>query len=294
MTPVVATIAEVRAAVAAARRDGSVVGLVPTMGALHAGHAALIRAARERHGATFVVVSIFVNPTQFGPHEDFSKYPRTLDADRQVCADAGADLVWAPTAAEMYPPGFSTFVEVTDLQDTLEGASRPGHFRGVCTVVTKLLTAVGPDLAVFGAKDYQQAAVIRRMVADLNLPVTIRVEPTVREPDGLALSSRNRYLSPAERAAAPGIHRALRAVGDRAAAGERNVSVLESHLRAGLAAVPGGRVDYARVVDADTLGPLTTLDRPAVAVVAVYLGSTRLIDNVTIPEYRVPSTESGE
>jgi pantoate--beta-alanine ligase len=291
MTPVVSAIAEVRDAVADARRGGAVVGLVPTMGALHAGHAALIRAARERHGGGFVVVSIFVNPTQFGPHEDFAKYPRTLDADRRVCADAGGDLIWAPTAAEMYPPGFATFVEVTGLQDTLEGASRPGHFRGVCTVVAKLLNAVGPDLAVFGAKDYQQAAIVRRMVGDLNLPVAIRVEPTVREPDGLALSSRNRYLSADERAAAPGIHRALLAARDRAAAGERSIAVLESHLRADLAAIPGGRVDYARVVDADTLGPLTTLDRPAVAVVAVYLGSTRLIDNLPISECGVRSAE---
>lgn len=283
MTPVVTPIAHVRLMAAEARCRGLTVGLVPTMGALHAGHAALIRAARARSG--FVVVSVFVNPTQFGPHEDFSKYPRTLDADRQVCAGAGADLIWAPTAAEMYPPGFSTFVEVAGLQDTLEGASRPGHFRGVCTVVTKLLTAVGPDLAVFGAKDYQQAAVVRRMVADLNLPAAIRVEPTVREPDGLALSSRNRYLSPGQRAAAPGIHRALRATAERVAAGERDIAVLESRLLADLAAVPGGRVDYARVVDADTLAPLATLDRPAVAVLAVYLGTTRLIDNMVIADF---------
>ncbi|MBX9624977.1 MAG: pantoate--beta-alanine ligase [Gemmataceae bacterium] len=282
MTPFVPTVAEVRAATAAARRHGLTVGLVPTMGALHAGHAALIRAARERHGAKFVVVSIFVNPTQFGPHEDFAKYPRTLDADRQVCADAGADLIWAPTAADMYPPGFSTFVEVTGLQDILEGASRPGHFRGVCTVVAKLLLAVGPDLAVFGAKDYQQAAIVRRMVRDLNIPADIRVEPTVREPDGLARSSRNRYLSAEQRAAAPGIYRALVAVRDRAASGERAIGVFESRLLADLAAIPGARVDYARVMDADTLGPLTTLDRPAAALAAVYLGSTRLIDNLVL------------
>ncbi|MBX9581515.1 MAG: pantoate--beta-alanine ligase [Gemmataceae bacterium] len=282
MTPVVSAIAEVRAAVAAARRGGAVIGLVPTMGALHAGHAALIRAARANAG--FVVVSVFVNPTQFGPREDFAKYPRTLEADRRVCADAGADLIWAPTAADMYPPGFATSVEVTGLQDTLEGASRPGHFRGVCTVVAKLLNAVGPDLAVFGAKDYQQAAVIRRMVADLNMPAAVRVEPTVRGPDGLALSSRNRYLSADERAAAPGIYKALVAARDRAAAGERDIGVLESRLLADLAAVPGGRVDYARVVDADTLGPLTTLDRPAAALVAVYFGSTRLIDNLPLGE----------
>lgn len=280
MTPVVATIAEVRAAVAAARRAGKTVGLVPTMGALHAGHAALVRTARGRSG--FVVVSVFVNPTQFGPHEDFAKYPRTLDADRQLCHDAGADLVFAPAAGEMYPPGFATAVEVSGLTDVLEGASRPGHFRGVCTVVTKLFTVVGPDVAHFGAKDYQQAAVIRRMTADLNLPVDVRVEPTVREPDGLALSSRNRYLSPTERVAAPAIHRALQATRDRAKAGETDIGRLEAALVADLSAIPGARVDYGRVVDADSLRPLAALDRPAVAVVAVFLGTTRLIDNMAL------------
>jgi pantoate--beta-alanine ligase len=281
MTPVVTTIAEARAAVAAARAAGHTVGFVPTMGALHEGHAALVRAARQRAG--FVVVSVFVNPTQFGPKEDFSKYPRTLDADRRVCADAGADLIFAPTAAEMYPDNSATFVEVTRLQDVLEGPSRPGHFRGVCTVVLKLFNIVRPDAAHFGAKDYQQARIVVQMVRDLNVPVEVRVEPTVREPDGLALSSRNRYLSAGERAVAPGIYRALEGVRARALAGEVDVARLESALAAELAAVPGARVDYARIADADTLQPLARLDRPAVAAVAVYLGTTRLIDNVTIP-----------
>jgi pantoate--beta-alanine ligase len=278
--PVVTTIAEVRAAVAAARAQGRTVGFVPTMGALHEGHAALIRAAR--HEAGFVVVSIFVNPTQFGPAEDYAKYPRTLDADRAVSGEAGADLIFAPTAAEMYPDFSVTVVEVAKLDEVLCGASRPGHFRGVCTVVLKLFNIVRPDFAYFGQKDAQQARIIRQMVRDLNVPVAVRVEPTVREPDGLALSSRNRYLTPAERAAAPGIYRALQATRDRAKAGERDAAQLESALAAELAAIPGARVDYARVVDDETLQPLARLDRPALAAVAVFLGGTRLIDNIRL------------
>ncbi|MBA4066329.1 MAG: pantoate--beta-alanine ligase [Isosphaera sp.] len=280
MTPVVTTVAEVRAAVDAARRAGKTVGLVPTMGALHAGHASLIRAAAA--GSGFVVVSVFVNPTQFGPTEDFARYPRTLDADRLLCADAGAHLVFAPPVAEMYPERSVTFVEVTELDRELDGPARPGHFRGVCTVVLKLFHVVRPDAAHFGAKDFQQARIVRQMVRDLNVPVDVRVEPTVREADGLAMSSRNRYLTPAERAVAPGIHRALQNIAARARAGEADVSVLESELAAELAAIPGARVDYARVLDADLLRPLGRLDRPAVAAVAVFLGTTRLIDNLVI------------
>jgi pantoate--beta-alanine ligase len=281
MIPVVTTVAEVRSAVAAARREGKTVGLVPTMGALHAGHAALIRAARAHSG--FVVVSIFVNPTQFGPKEDFAKYPRTPEADQQLCAEAGANLIFAPAVEEMYPARSVTFVEVTELDAGLEGPSRPGHFRGVCTVVLKLFNIVGPDAAHFGAKDFQQARIIRQMVRDLNVPVEVRVEPTVREADGLAMSSRNRYLLPAERAAAAGIYMALVAAQARARAGEIDVARLESALAAELAAIPGARVDYARIVDADSLRPLARLDRRAVAAVAVFLGTTRLIDNIVIP-----------
>ena len=280
MTPIAATIAEVRAAVAAVRAAGKSVGFVPTMGALHEGHAALVRAARQVSG--FVVVSIFVNPTQFGPNEDFTRYPRTLDADRMLCEAAGADLIFAPSAAEVYPKGCAAFVEVPGLQDVLEGPSRPGHFRGVCTVVLKLFNIVCPDVAHFGAKDYQQARVIVAMVRDLNVPVEVRVEPTVREPDGLAMSSRNRYLTPEQRAVAPGIYRALQAIRSRALAGEADVARLEADLLAELAAIPGARVDYARIADADTLRPLAQLDRPAVAAVAVFLGTTRLIDNAVI------------
>jgi pantoate--beta-alanine ligase len=280
MTPVVTTIAEVRSDVAAVRDRGATIGLVPTMGALHEGHAALIRAARAASG--FVVVSVFVNPTQFGPKEDFAKYPRTLEADRKVCDDAGADLIFAPSAAEMYPDRSVTVVEVRELDEVLCGASRPGHFRGVGTVVLKLFNIVRPDVAHFGAKDYQQTRVIRQMVRDLNVPVEVRVEPTVREPDGLALSSRNRYLSPAERAAAPRIYQALQAARARALGGETDAARLESALRAELGTIPGARVDYASIVDAESLRPLARLDRPAVAAVAVVLGTTRLIDNVVI------------
>ena len=281
ITPVVTTVAAVRSAVTGARGEGATVGLVPTMGALHEGHAALIRAARQRTG--FVVVSVFVNPTQFGPNEDFAQYPRTLATDQKVCADAGADLIFAPTAAEMYPEHSVTFVEVTELQDVLCGPARPGHFRGVCTVVLKLFNVVQPDVAVFGAKDFQQARSVRQMVRDLNVPVRVDVEPTVREPDGLALSSRNRYLSAEHRAVAPSIYRALQAIRARATAGETDVARLEAALAAELAAIPGARVDYARILDADTLRPVARRERPAVAAVAVFLGATRLIDNLTLP-----------
>ena len=279
LTPVVHSIEDVRAAVLRARGLGMSIGFVPTMGALHEGHAALIRIAGQP--SSFVVVSIFVNPTQFGPNEDYAKYPRTLDADQKVCAAAGANLIFAPSASEMYPANSATFVEVAELGETLCGASRLGHFRGVCTVVLKLFNIVAPDVAYFGAKDYQQARIIQRMVIDLNLPMTVNVEPTVREADGLALSSRNRFLSAEERAAAPAIQRALQAIRDRAA-GERDASVLEAVLHADLAAIPGARVDYARIVDSQTLRPIAKVDRATVAAVAVFFGSTRLIDNIVI------------
>ncbi len=280
MTPIVTTIADVRAEVEEARRLGMTVLFVPTMGALHEGHASLIRAAGRP--SAFVVVSIFVNPTQFGPNEDFARYPRTLDADQKLCTEAGANLIFAPTAEEMYPDSPLTSVEVAELQDVLCGPLRPGHFRGVCTVVLKLFNIVAPDVAMFGEKDFQQSRIIRRMVRDLNVPVEIQIEPTVREADGLALSSRNRYLTAEQRAAAPGIHRALQAVRSRAQAGETDVTRLEQSLRAELEAIPGARVEYARIVDAETLQTPAKLDRPAAAAVAVILGNTRLIDNVLL------------
>ncbi len=277
LPPIVTTIADVRTAVDAARAAQKPIAFVPTMGALHEGHAALVRAARG-----FVVVSIFVNPTQFGPKEDFAKYPRTIEADQKLCGEAGASLIFAPGVEEMYPTNSVTFADVAKLGDHLCGAARPGHFRGVCTVVLKLFNIVRPDVAHFGAKDYQQARIIAQMVRDLNVPVEVRVEPTVREADGLALSSRNRYLSTDERTVAPRIYQMLQATRTRAGAGEIDAARLESALAADLATIPGARVDYARVVDAETLQPLARLDRPAVAAVAVFLGTTRLIDNLVL------------
>ncbi len=281
MKPIIArTIAEVRAAVRAARADEQRIGCVPTMGALHDGHLELVRVAKRN--TEFVVTTIFVNPTQFGPNEDFARYPRTLDADVTRLEEVDCDLVFAPAVDEMYPESLTT-VEVAKLGDQLCGPRRPGHFRGVCTVVLKLLNIVQPDVAVFGAKDAQQARIIVRMVRDLNVPVEIVVAPTVREADGLAMSSRNRYLSPEERAEAPRIHAALRAIRNRAIAGETDAARLESALNHELAAIPGARIDYASIVDDSTLKPIAILDRPALAAVAVFLGSTRLIDNITIP-----------
>ena len=218
LPPVASTIAEVRKAIESARRADKRIGFVPTMGALHAGHAALIRASRAE--SDFTVVSIFVNPIQFGPHEDFARYPRNLQADRELCAAVGTDVIFAPTPEEMYPPISRTFVEVAGLQDVLCGRSRPGHFRGVATVVLKLFHIVQPHHAYFGQKDGQQVAIIRRMIADLNLPIGLRVLPTVREPDGLAMSSRNRYLDPTQRMNATCLIRALRVAETMVAAGK--------------------------------------------------------------------------
>jgi pantoate--beta-alanine ligase len=277
---VAATAEELRPAVRAARQHGRSVGLVPTMGALHAGHASLIRAARTADG--FVVVSVFVNPTQFGPHEDLDRYPRPFEQDLALCGELGVDLVFAPRPATMYPPGFRTWVEVTGLQDVLEGASRPGHFRGVATVVLKLFNLVQPDRAYFGQKDAQQARVIVQMMRDLNVPVEVRVLPTVREPDGLALSSRNKYLDADQRRHAVVLSRALAEARDRAAAGERDGDALRALLTERVAATPGAVLDYAAVVDADTLAPVSRLTGPTLLALAVRFGTTRLIDNVLI------------
>jgi pantoate--beta-alanine ligase len=270
------TIAAVRAFV---RRAGRPVVLVPTMGALHHGHAALIRRARKLAGTDgCVVVSIFVNPTQFGPSEDFSKYPRTLDSDKALCREAGADLIFHPDVATMYASDASVFIDESRLSGGLCGSSRPGHFRGVCTVVAKLFLIVQPEVAVFGQKDWQQLAVIRRMVRDLDFPVKIVGYPTVREADGLATSSRNRYLTPEERLAAPGIYKALRA----ATAAKTPAAVLRTATRA-LAAIPGARIDYIQLVDSETLEPARNLRRPTTLATAVFLGRARLIDNIQIP-----------
>ena len=278
--PVAATVAEVRRAVADARRRGLTVGLVPTMGALHAGHASLIRAARAETG--FVVVSIFVNPTQFGPNEDFNRYPRPLEQDLEACGREGVDLAFVPAAAAVYPPGFRTFVEVHGFQDVLCGASRPGHFRGVATVVLKLFNIVQPDVAYFGQKDAQQARLIRQMVRDLDVPVEVRICPIVRAPDGLALSSRNEYLDPEQRRHATVLHRALAEARARVESGERDAAAVRRALAERLASAPGAVVDYATVVDYDTLQPVERLRGQVLIAVAVKFGGTRLIDNVIV------------
>ena len=278
--PIVERIESVRQEVARARQAQRRIGFVPTMGALHAGHAALIQRARKECG--YVVVSIFVNPTQFGPQEDFARYPRTLAADQKLCAEEGADLIFAPSVEEIYPPPYRTFVEVTELDQVLCGASRPKHFRGVCTVVLKLLHIVQPDVVYFGEKDYQQARIIRQMIRDLNIPVHMEVVPTVREADGLACSSRNSYLTAAQRQVAPRIYQVLLELRQRVQEGEREVARLQTQLQEALSAIPEARVDYAHIVDADTLQPLEQLDRPAIAAVAVFLGTTRLIDNIRL------------
>ncbi len=286
MTPtLLATIAEVRRAVRSARARGLSVGFVPTMGALHDGHVRLIERARAESG--FVVASIFVNPSQFGPHEDFGRYPRTLDADLLLCGEGGADIVFAPSVEEMYPHGpLSTYVEVSGLTTTLEGASRPGHFRGVATVVLKLFGIVGPDLAFFGEKDYQQLQVIRKMVADLDVPVTIRPVPTVREADGLAMSSRNRYLNEVHRRAAGVLSAALREAAEAVRNGERSADRVRQILGSRIESQEDARIDYAEVADAETLERLDRLEpgRRAVALLAVRFGTTRLIDNAQLPD----------
>ena len=252
--------------------------LVPTMGALHAGHAALIDAARARAGRNgTVIVSIFVNPTQFGPNEDLAKYPRTMEADLEMCSTHGADAVFAPTAEEMYPPGDSTFVDETELSRGLCGAQRPGHFRGVCTVVAKLFNIIRPDAAIFGEKDYQQLAIVRRMARDLFFNLEIIGHPTVRESDGLAMSSRNRYLDADERKRAAAFPAAL-----STAAQENDPGQIMAKATALITNGTGSAPQYVELVDAETLAPLAALERPAVLAAAVKIGETRLIDNVRL------------
>jgi pantoate--beta-alanine ligase len=285
MIPWIETIEQVRGAVDSARKAGHRIGLVPTMGALHDGHVRLIEQCRAH--AQFIVVSIFVNPAQFGPSEDFARYPRTPDHDRARCEEGGADLVFAPVPDTMYPHGeLSTYVEIPELFDRLEGASRPGHFRGVATVVLKLLNIVDPDVALFGQKDFQQQVVIRRMADDLNLRVEIVTAATVREPDGLALSSRNRYLGPDERRGAVVLSRALDLARSAVRAGERNAGQVRQIMREVIESESSAQLDYAEVADAETLLPLVALvpGCRAVALLAVRFGATRLIDNALLWE----------
>jgi pantoate--beta-alanine ligase len=272
------TVAEMRAWLGNARAEARTVGLVPTMGAFHAGHHSLMQAAREEEDS--IVVSLFVNPAQFNDTRDLAAYPRTESNDAAEAAELGVDVLFAPPVTEIYPEGFATTVQVAGLSEVLEGAERgPGHFAGVCTVVNKLLNIVGPDVAYFGQKDAQQVAVVKRMVRDLDMPVRIEVLPTVREPDGLALSSRNVRLSPDERARALGLSRALRAAGEAVAAGERDADRVRA---AALAELGDLKPEYLALVDPLTFAPLHTVSARTLVAVAAQVGPVRLIDNIVL------------
>jgi pantoate--beta-alanine ligase len=253
------------------------------MGALHPGHTALFDRARSIAGADgMVIASIFVNPTQFGPKEDFSRYPRPFVKDQRLCRDHGVNLLFAPTQDEMYQSDFSCWVDESSVSLGLCGGARPGHFRGVCTVVLKLFQILQPHIAVFGRKDFQQCAVIARMVRDLNVPVKLVFAPTVRETDGLALSSRNAYLTPSERGQAPALYAALLEAEKRTASGEKRASLIRSLITRRLNQCPDARIDYVSIVDSETLRPLKTITAPATAAIAVFFGRTRLIDNIQL------------
>ena len=274
------TVSEIRTASRAVRRDGQRLGLVPTMGALHDGHLSLIRVAKAQCDS--VVATIFVNPTQFGPNEDFAKYPRTFERDRDLLKKEGVDILFSPSVEEMYPAGASTFVTVEGMSERLCGKSRPGHFRGVTTIVSKLFNAIEPDVAFFGQKDAAQVAIIRRMVADLNIPVEIVACPIVREPDGLAMSSRNAYLDPQQRKTALVLHRSLLRVQELYKRGERNAGkLIEAGTRI-FSEESGVRLDYLEIVNPDTLGPIEVVNKPALVAVAGFVGTTRLIDNIVL------------
>jgi len=273
-------IADMKSFTEALRREGRTIGFVPTMGFLHEGHLSLMRWARQEND--IVVVSIFVNPSQFGPHEDLDRYPRDVAGDTKKCAAAGVDILFMPEAGEMYPEKPVVFVTVEGLSDILEGAVRPGHFRGVATVVAKLFNIVKPHTAYFGQKDFQQCAVVKRMAKDLNMDVDIIVLPTVREQDGLALSSRNTYLNPGERLAAASVSRALFVARDLIRANERDIEAIKQKMQSVLIGEPGLEIDYIEFADPDSLAPLRAVQDKNVLLVAVRLGNTRLIDNLLI------------
>jgi pantoate--beta-alanine ligase len=272
-----------------ARGEGLVIGLVPTMGALHEGHTALVKRARQE--CSRVIASVFVNPKQFGPKEDYKKYPRDLEKDAKTLGGVGVDALFAPDVADVYPDGFRTYVNVVGISERLEGRSRPGHFRGVSTVVLKLFEIVQPHFAYFGRKDAQQVRIISEMVRDLNLDTEIVVCPVIREADGLALSSRNAYLSAEERKAATVLHRALVAARDELSRGVRDPMQLQTAMRQILEAEPLANVDYAEMVSADTFEPVVRVGRPCYAVLAVFIGKTRLIDNLLIEPASLGSDE---
>jgi len=277
---IIETISQMKEIIKNLKQAGKRIGFVPTMGYLHEGHLSLVRACRREND--IVVVSIFVNPIQFGPKEDFDRYPRDLPRDQALLEKEGVDYLFYPSAQEMYPPGYRTFVEVTGLQDGLCGRSRPGHFRGVATVVLKLFNIVMPDVAYFGQKDAQQAVIIRRLVRDLNLDVEIRVMPIVRDVDGLALSSRNTYLSAEERKASLAIPRSLEVARRLIEEGERDTSVIKAKIEEIIKAEPRLRIDYVEIVDPEELQPIEKITDEALIALAVYCGGTRLIDNLKI------------
>jgi pantoate--beta-alanine ligase len=280
LAQVVNDITEVREAITEARGAGKAIGLVPTMGALHEGHLSLVRVSAAECG--FTVVSVFVNPTQFGPGEDLERYPRDLENDVTLVADAGADLVFAPTAGAMYPARYATYVEVERLTDGLCGARRPGHFRGVTTIVTKLFNICSPDVAYFGQKDAQQAVVIKRMARDLDIDVEVRVLATVREPDGLAMSSRNEYLSSEERLQATCLYRALQKAEELYTEGVRSADRIITEMTAVIEAERDTKIDYISAVDAEELLPVEEITAPTLVALAVFVGDTRLIDNTVL------------
>lgn len=275
-TQLITTAAELRKALEPHRRAGRRIGLVPTMGALHEGHLSLVRASKADCDLT--VATIFVNPSQFGPHEDLAKYPRTLQADMEKLASCGTDMVFSPANDEVYPPGHATWVEVGAVAEPLEGQFRPGHFRGVATIVLKLFNMARADVAYFGQKDYQQAQVIRRMVADLNVPIEVRVCPIVREPDGLAMSSRNVYLSPDARWRATALWKSLQLAQELVRQGERDAETIACRMRELLLAA-GARIDYVALADPERLQPVTEITGRTVAALAATIDNTRLIDN---------------
>lgn len=277
---IIRTIADMQAVCRHIRQDGRTIGFVPTMGALHEGHLSLVRAARARYQT--VAVSIFVNPLQFGPNEDLAKYPRNFERDRQMLEAEGVDVLFAPSPEEMYPAGAVTYVEVEGLSEKLCGRSRPGHFRGVTTVVAKLFNILGPDAAFFGQKDAAQVTIIRKMVSDLNLDIEIVVCPIARETDGLAMSSRNAYLNPQQRRQAAILHRALMRVQTLADRGEHSTKAMVEAGKEVMAEEPTVRLDYFEIVDPDTLDPVDDISRGALVAVAAFVGSTRLIDNIVL------------
>jgi pantoate--beta-alanine ligase len=287
---IVSSRGELRARVRAARHEGKTIGVVPTMGALHAGHVSLVKASVAQCG--FTVVTIFVNPTQFGPKEDFRKYPRTLDRDLAALSGQRVDLVFAPSTEEIYRPGNAMYVEPGGVALPLEGQFRPGHFRGVATVVLKLFNLVQPDVAFFGRKDFQQSLVVRQLVHDFDLPIEIRICPIVREPDGLAMSSRNAYLSADDRRKSLVISRSLKVARDLVAAGQREAQRVLAEMRAVLATEPDVRVEYLVLADPDSLAEVEHLRGPVVALIAAFVGATRLIDNQMLGEEPSPAAST--